>query len=395
MRKAGALLVFAISSCRSCVPDDFLSDCTGSPCVNGTCQCDPGFTGTNCATAQLGSGAVAFYEKQDWVWGTSVLTDAAGAHHAFTMELKNRCGVQHYRHNGRIIHGTASNVLGPFTRRGVALDARPGFFDGVEVEDPAIVRLPNDKGYLLYYTGAAYANQSSLNCSQGDQPDTAHGPLGAAQRIGVAFSPSLDAPWQRLPEPILRPRAGKWDSERVCNPAPLILPNGTVLLVYRATSLTGRQGGLGVASAPDWRGPYTALTDAPLFDGYAEDAALFLGPSGVIHLIAHGEIRGLGVGVHAASVDGVAWGRADTAYTLYVDWATNRTQSASHEALRLGRRERPQILIGADGRPSALYNSAMGCKCAYGNRSPQCLWGDACRSYSMAVPFAYSESATT
>ena len=150
-----------------------------------------------------------------------------------------------------------------------------------------------------------------------------------------------------------------------------------------------------MASAADWRGPYTALTDAPLFGGYAEDASLFLGPEGVIHLIAHGEIRGLGVGVHAASVDGVLWGRARTAYTMYVDWAANLTQNASHEALRLGRRERPQILLGADGLPLALYNSAMGCKCAYGNRSPQCLWGDACRSYSMAAPFITTKARRT
>jgi len=166
--------------------------------------------------------------------------------------------------------------------------------------------------------------------------------------------------------------------------APLILPNGTVLLIYRAT---GKRAGLGVASAPHWAGPYTALLEEPLFRGYAEDATLFMGARGILHLVAHGEIRGLGVGIHAASADGVTWGTPGEAYTMYVAWDTNRTQNASHEALRLGRRERPQLLLGADGRPAVLYNSAMPCKCAYGSRSPHCLWGDECRSYSMAVPF--------
>jgi len=209
--------MFGITLAYACSPANELSDCKGSRCVNGTCVCDPGFMGKDCAALSVGSGAVAFY-AENWVWGTSAMRDASGLVHAFTLELKNRCGIQHYRHNSRIIHGTSACALGPFVRRGVALDARPGFFDGVEVEDPAVVSLPDGKGFLLYYAGATYANDTALNCTDGDLPDTDHGPLGAAQRIGVAFAPTLDSPWQRLPDPILNPRVGKWDSVRVCNP---------------------------------------------------------------------------------------------------------------------------------------------------------------------------------
>lgn len=120
-----------------CMPLSY--DCTGSPCVNNTCVCDPGFTGSDCAQAALGEATVAFREEQNWVWGTSAVRDANGSYHAFTLELKHRCGIQHYRHNSYIVHATSASPLGPFVKVATALDARPGFFDGVEVEDPAII----------------------------------------------------------------------------------------------------------------------------------------------------------------------------------------------------------------------------------------------------------------
>ena len=161
------------------------------------------------------------------------------------------------------------------------------------------------------------SRREQLNCSEHDvSPDPDSAALAAGQRIGVAFARSLGdgttpVQWRRLPSPILSVRTASWDSIRVCNPAALVLPNGTVLLAYRAI---GRgASGLGIASAPHWAGPYTALLDAPLFGGrYAEDPALFLSPSGIIHLIAHGEMSlangSRPVGVHAASADGVNWG---------------------------------------------------------------------------------------
>ena len=57
----------------------------------------------------------------------------------------------------------------------------------------------------------------------------------------------------------------------------------------------------------------------------------------------------------------------------------------------LGRRETPQVLLGEDGLPAYLFNSAMPCKCGYGSKSPQCNWGDSCRSFAMAVPFVKSQ----
>lgn len=123
--------------------------------------------------------------------------------------------------------------------------------------------------------------------------------------------------------PILSTRPGKWDSTRVSNPAAVIYPNGSVLLAYRGNG-KGR-GGVGVAVAPHWKGPYTHLCDEPLCElhlilvspdpyveanvptrsgsclighvfwcmsravsGYAEDPTLYFDANGLIHMIAHG-----------------------------------------------------------------------------------------------------------
>eukprot|EP01043_Picozoa_sp_COSAG02_P026541 COSAG02_NODE_1533_length_12076_cov_2.829173_7_plen_114_part_00 len=100
------------------------------------------------------------------------------------------------------------------------------------------------------------------------------------------------------------------------NPAAVIYPNGSVLLAYRGNG-KGR-GGVGVAIAPHWKGPYTHLYDEPLCElqlaalgpcmpaesaswpttflvlaravsGYAEDPTLYVDANGIIHMIAHGE----------------------------------------------------------------------------------------------------------
>eukprot|EP01052_Picozoa_sp_SAG31_P007800 SAG31_NODE_378_length_16503_cov_28.830041_7_plen_178_part_00 len=174
------------------------------------------------------------------------------------------------------------------------------------------------------------------------------------------------------------------------NPAALMHPNGSVVLAYRGNGNHGR-GGIGIATAPNWRGPYTALYDSPLFTGYAEDPTLFLDKNGAIHMIAHGELKPqptFNVGIHAFSVDGRIWSQPQVAYTLFANWSS-RVKTPRPQ---LGRREAPQILLSSDGKrtPIALYNAAMPCKCKYGDSRAECNWGDECRSFSMVCAFEHA-----
>lgn len=395
-------------------------DCCGSPCSSGTCACSSGYTGPTCCALNLGQCSVAVHPNETWTWGAAPSWDAStpSGVEVMAMGLRNRCGINNYRYNAEILRATSTSPFEPFTVLDNFGAGAPPRFDATEVEDPNVVELPASLGggTLLFYTGAWIKGDAALDCTDGDKPQPDSVKLGNAQRIGVAFRKKGETVWNRSAVPILSTRAGKWDSTRVSNPAALVFPNGTMLLAYRGNG--AKRGGIGVAKAPHWSGPYTHLYNQPLFNGYAEDPTLYLGPNGVIHMIAHGELQPaplFNVGVHSVSADGKTWNAPQVAYTLFANWSSDVPSPPA-----LGRREAPQMLLSRDGkRPAALYNAAMPCKCKYGqpalslvlalccfvrphvlpriapcddwramwrhlgDRRQECNWGNACRSFSM------------
>ena len=265
-------------------------DCCGSTCVGGQCKCDlPGFEGPSCCKLALGDCSVAVHPNETWTWGAAPRWAAGGGVEVLAMSLRNQCGINNYRYNADILRATSSSPFHPFAVHDKFEPGAPPRFDATEVEDPNVVELPDGSGTLLFYTGAWVKGDVALNCSDGDklQPDS--GPLANAQRIGVAYRKQGETKWQRSASPILSTREGKWDSTRVSNPAGVVFPNGTTVLAYRGNGNTGH-GGIGVATAPHWSGPYTHLYESPLFSGYAEDPTLFLDKNGVVHMVAHGEL---------------------------------------------------------------------------------------------------------
>jgi hypothetical protein len=108
------------------------------------------------------------------------------------------------------------------------------------------------------------ASKQHPNSASPPQPDRLKWGTGGAP-IHLAHSQSLYGPWVRQPAdaPILFGRKDRWD-EITTNPAPLILPNGTVLLAYRGMNGAGTDR-VGVARAASWNGPYERVTDLPVF----------------------------------------------------------------------------------------------------------------------------------
>lgn len=297
-------------------------DCCGSTCLaSGSCSCHAGYKGASCCALDLGACQVALHPNHTWTWGAAPRWSTSDAGNRsveiLAMGLRNRCGINSYRYNAYIMQARAPSPLGPFMPAAAPfMPGRPPRFDATEVEDPNVVELAHSQGTLLFYTGAWWVyvlfytgdilavtlilfiaaaavirvnGDAALNCSTKDQPQPDSAKLAGAQRIGVAYRPPGDSEWQRSAAPILSTRAGKWDSTRVSNPAALVYPNGTVLLAYRGNG-AGR-GGIGMAIAPHWSGPYTHLLDQPLFSGYCEDPTLYLDAQGLVHMIAHGELQ--------------------------------------------------------------------------------------------------------
>lgn len=192
--------------------------------------------------------------------------------------------------------------------------------------------------------------------------------LSRTRRIGAASSASPYGPWERLHEPLLAPRSpSAWDAGDVSNAAPLILANGTTLLGYRAGGDGVKLGGgIGMAIASSWRGPFAragASRDAMLFA--AEDAALWRDERrGAFHMLVHrfaganGSTAGTEVGGHAWSVDALTWhyDYASVAYNSTVRWRNGSAGSV------LYRRERPKPVVdAATGRVTYLLNGGWPC----------------------------------
>lgn len=166
--------------------------------------------------------------------------------------------------------------------------------------------------------------------------------------------------------PSTDPDLTQWDCHR-SNPAPLLLPNGTVLLMFRGTACDRKGSGCGsfspntcekqgIAVAEHWNGTYDIRQGPlPLKPGSFEDAFLWQNSRG-FHALYHAkDVCGPGepCGAHAFSVDSHDW--ISSATPVY-----NGTVKLSDGGmLRFERRERPQLLLGSHGEPQWLFNGGV------------------------------------
>jgi len=280
-------------------------------------------------------------------WGGSPIYDA-GVYYLFDARMDNHCGLNSWGTNSACVRATASALLGPYTYKNTVI---PAF-----CHNPTIHKAP-DGTYVLYHIGDGTTSGEITNCTNGTTPTfDQHGGVGTKAGSGymtLASATSINGPWTPLGSAILTGRAGEWDS-MVTNPAAWIFANGTVLLVYRGKDSNSKEL-LGIASAPNWKGPYTRLSNNPIFecDG-AEDPYVWQDTDSTYHILFNDKWEdSQAVGGHAYSTDGLHWTFANTkAYTLTVKW-TNGTSSTMH------RRERPQVFFDSNMNPSVLFNGVQ------------------------------------
>lgn len=324
-----------------------------------------------------------FAMEGHWVWCGSVIRAEDGRYHMFASVWTKAlpfwpCWVT----DSQVVRAVADRPEGPYRFEQVVLPPRgKGWWDGRMTHNPTIHR--SGDWYLLFYTGTTY-----------DGPDTSERPpdpwgagrnaqARANQRIGLAIARSVEGPWQRPDQPLLEPRAGQWDGLMTTNPAPCIRPDGSILLVYKSAADQRDLLRLGVASAPRFDAPFRRLSDEPIlrFDAtgdHVEDPYIWWDGDGYQLIMKDmrgglcGERAG---GVHARSLDGIAWQLSDPpkAYSRTVRWDDGTTTTQAHL-------ERPQLLIES-GRPTHLFASTSDAP-VVGN--PQELH----RTWNMVIPLA-------
>ena len=213
--------------------------------------------------------------------------------------------------------------------------------------------------------------------------------------INLAWSTSLAGPWQsRVVIPASTPASNQtaWDCH-CSNPSPHVLPNGTVLLLFRGTpcDLQGtpawRRVRQGIAVAADWRAEFVPRPEPLELASTSEDGFFWASRRG-FHLLTHSWLtcgppskdgarpsRLAGsCGAYSYSKDSYTWSTAPRpAYQGNVSWL------GGGETTLLAR-QRPQILFDEQsGRPLVLFNGVT--SPVHGAGRP--------RSWTLAVPFRH------
>ncbi|SUI96649.1 Beta-xylosidase [Sphingobacterium spiritivorum] len=292
-----------------------------------------------------------------YVWCSSPIYANDGQVHIFFSRWKQELGMGGWLKGSEIVHATASAPDQPFVVKETVLAPRgAGYWDATTCHNPSISQFNNT--YYLYYMGNSNGKTNT-------------------KRIGLATAESLDGPWKRTDQPILEAgEEGSWDDHCTTNPTVIQTAEKAYYLFYKswntADYLAGkgavrgnRKYGLAVASSPE--GPFKKYAHNPVIDFSAkggnaqfEDAFVWI-EKGVFYMIA----RDMGVQSHEdgllmRSADGKKWSEPALAFKA----VTAYTKEGPYPAFlkRVGRLERPMLLLNKENQPEWLFGASQGGK---------------------------------
>jgi len=295
-----------------------------------------------------------FMQDDFWVWCGSVIRGDDGRFHMFAARWPRKYPFRRgYVAYSQVVRAVSDRPQGPYHFSEVVLPARgAAFWDGRMPHNRTIHR--RGQTFLLFYIGSTHArpdpSEDDLRSARCEATDEAY----ANTRIGLATADLVCEPWTRRDEPILTPRAGRWDNALVTNPAPCMLDDGRILMLYRANTPGGLRIGAAVAQGP--HAEFMRCGDEPIerfgSDSQVEGVFLWRGPAG-FELLAKdmsGNMTGQRhAGLHATSHYGVHWrlSRPPMAYSRRVRWDDGSVTLQ-------GCLERPQLLLQG-GQPTHLF----------------------------------------
>ncbi len=320
-----------------------------------------------------------FRQKDYWVWCGSPIRAENGRYHLFASRWPHALPFfAGYQVHSEVVRAESDTAAGPYRFAEVVLPARdPKFWDGRMTHNPTIQRWRGI--YLLFYIGSTYSGPppTAADLAPGVTAQTRES--YARIRIGLATSKSVLGPWQRLDQPVLDVRPGKWDASIVTNPAPWVLPDGRIVMLYRSNTKQGLR--LGIAGADRYDKPFERLSDDPIqlfgegpgvedpYLWWAGDhfEAIMKDMSGAITGEAH-------AGVHATSPDARRWSLMPQpkAYSRTIRWDDGASTVQ-------GSVERPQLLFDGD-RITHLFAATADGPGGFRN---------ALNTWTMALPLAH------
>jgi len=125
--------------------------------------------------------------------------------------------------------------------------------------------------FYLYYMGDTYDYPRPKHCTEITEDMASD--TWKTKRIGLAVSDKIDGEYIRSDTPLFEPRPyPNWDSTITTNPTVIIKDNGKTYMIYKSSCCKGNicrepnELKIGIAIAESPTGPFTRLSDKPIFE---------------------------------------------------------------------------------------------------------------------------------
>lgn len=167
-----------------------------------------------------------FVDERYYIWGASMVRDEAGLCHMLYARWPRHLTHAAWVTHSEVAHAVADHPLGPYRHVDVALPARgQSWWDGMCTHNPTVHCFAGK--YYLYYMG---------NTGDGDVQSGFNWKHRNNQRIGVATADHPSGPWKRSDRPLIDVGEGPSapDALMTSNPAVTQMPDGRILLIYKA-----------------------------------------------------------------------------------------------------------------------------------------------------------------
>lgn len=312
----------------ACITEE---DCSlGGLCVSSRCVCDAWFTGPSCALLNLvaqdgprhgtcGDAFASYYS-----WGGRMLPPTpgdSGLHHAYISFMCQHKTLGSWTTASASAHFVSDTLAGEYrwspeqcSAAGVCVPSViPWSHNTVAVTD---ARFPSDAAVQIWHVGDGVVPASvwspCWNASEAgpharveaDGPPAAFFSEGSAFTLAAAASPgntayvtvapTPDGPWTRAldNQGVAINFTGSWTGALAGNPAPLVMPDGSINLYFTAVPCPPNSGAkasncIAVATSRNgFEGPFEMnAAPHPITYPESEDPSVFRDPRGNYHLL--------------------------------------------------------------------------------------------------------------
>ena len=298
---------------------------------NHTCQCYSWTTGFNCNYLNFRPGNIndglQIPNYHSW-GGHAVYNESENLYHGYFSFMCDHSDLDGFETYSSVYHAISTLPNGPYVLHDLVA---PPFS-----HNAMIATLPNATGYVLYQIGNAenppsqwYPCYNSSEITEEYRSESHSSPPSPTNPLFFSgdyfyarISSSVYGPWipyqNNTPLPVEFSNSWLTTASSGGNPAPVFLPNGTVLLYVSANPCPPNWGNIspynnciGVLKANAWDGPFLAANPLPVTKPESEDPFVFIDHQGYFHLVTNVNndhtrcASGIPCGGHAWSYDGI------------------------------------------------------------------------------------------